>query len=671
MSKYPHLLSPKKIGNHVIKNRMMFPNACPHFLQGPETFPAEGMRAFHANLARNGAAIVTIAEWDNLSQHKGPMSLDATHFQAWDLSDPSVCNYLSMQAEEVHFHGSKLLICARATFPEGYSLYGRPPMGPPRPGSSYQMAPQEVIDQTIANFVEKMKFYHGMGYDGFSMRCDMEILNVPGVERNDAYSPATMESRSLFLRQLYAAVKKELGDDFIAEATIAWEQPWGYGDMEPGSGVSADEVMTFCKLIDKDVDIFQVREHDGYRSHPMGFNFKPGEHPAADYCRRMKQEGITALLAPIGGFQEPEEMEQLLADGACDMFAMARAFFADPEYGTKLMQGRSSEIVPCLKCNKCHGEITNEQKPWTSVCSVNPKFGLEHDLHWLTAGTSRQIKNVAVIGGGPAGMRAAVEAAKRGHKVTLFEKTDYLGGQLRHAEYFDFKWPVKNYRDWLVRQLEQYQIRVVMNCAPSAEEIRAGGFDAVFAATGADAKLPGHICGVKDKEGNALYPTCDDVWGREDQLGHHVIMVGGSDTCMETAIYLLRAGPKVTMLTRQKEVAHDASKLHYITWVFVYHNPDGTHRAGAEWEKYPEFTGITEAVTIAVDGNTVKYLDREGQEHSVSGDSVVLYGGRKKHTEEALAYAGTADQFLLIGDCTGTGNIQACSRQAFAAAAAL
>ena len=176
---------------------------------------------------------------------------------------------------------------------------------------------------------------------------------------------------------------------------------------------------------------------------------------------------------------------------------------------------------------------------------------------------------------------------------------------------------------------------------------------------------------LKDKEGNALYPTCDDVWGREDQLGHHVIMVGGSETCMETAIYLLRAGHKVTMLTRQKEVAHDASKLHYITWVFVYHNPDGTHRAGAEWEKYPEFTGITEAVTIAVDGNTVKYLDREGQEHSVSGDSVVLYGGRKKHTEEALTYAGAADQFLLIGDCTGTGNIQACSRQAFAAAAAL
>lgn len=667
MQKFSNLLSPLIIGNQVIKNRMMFPNACPHFLQGPETFPAIGMRAFHAGLARNGASIVTIAEWNNLDQHKGPREIDVTHFQAWDLNDPSVCNYLSMMAEEVHFYGSKLLICAQVDWPEGYSLYGRPPMGPPRPGKVYQMAPPEIVNQAISNFVKKMKFYKGMGYDGMSMRCDMEILNRPGVERNDAYSPATIESRSLFIRQLYAAVKQELGNDFITEATVAWEQPWGYGDMEPGSGVSAEEVITFCKLIDKDVDIFQVREHDGYRSHPMGFNFMPGDHPAADACKRMKQEGITALLAPIGGFQEPEEMEQLLKDGVCDMFAMARAFFADPEYGIKIAEGRSQDITPCLKCNKCHGEVTTVQKPWSSVCSVNPVFGLEHDISWLTANRSTG-KKIAVIGGGPAGMRTAIEAARLGHHVTLYEKTNRLGGQLLHADFFDFKWPVKNFKEWLIRQLGEWKVNVIMNCAPTRDQIIAGGFDAVFAATGAEAQLPRSVEGAISSDGTGLYPTCDDIWGKEAELGHHVILVGGSETCMETAIYLLRAGHRVTMLTRQNEVAHDASKLHYITWVFVYHNPDGTHRAGAEWERYELFTGITNATTTAVNGNTVTYMDANGDEQMITGDSIVLYGGRHKCMDEALYYAGTADRFDLIGDCSGAGNLQICNRQAFAAA---
>ena len=670
MQTFSHLLAPVRIGNHVVKNRMMFPNASPHCLQGPETYPAKGVRAFHAGLARNGAGIVTIAEWNNPEQRMGPISLDHTHFQSWDLRDPSVHNYLSMLAEEVHFCGGKLLVCLQPVWPEGYSLYGRPPFGPPRPGKTYQMAPREVIDQAVSAFVEKARMYKGLGYDGFSMRCDMEILKKPGVVRDDEYSPDTMESRSLFVRQLYAAVKQALGDDFIAEATIAWEQPWGYGDMEPGSGVSAEEVMTFCRLIDRDVDIFQVREHDGVRSHPIGFNFTPGDHPAADACKRMKQEGITALLAPIGGFQEPEEMEQLLKDGVCDMFAMARAFIADPEYGAKLREGRSGDIIPCLKCNKCHGEVLNRPKPWISACSVNPVFGLEHDMDWLTAHRSTG-KKVAVIGGGPAGMRAAIEAARLGHRVTLYEQSGRLGGQLLHADYFDFKWPVKNFKEWLIRQLGVWKVEVVLNCRPTRDQIAAGGYDAVLAATGAEAQLPASVTGVRAQDGTPLYPTCDDIWGKEGQLGHHVIIVGGSETCMETAIYLLRAGHRVTVLTRQSEIAHDASKLHYITWSFVYHNPDGTHRHGAEWERYDLFTGITRAVTTAVSGNTVTYVDENGGTRTVTGDSVVLYGGRRRRTQEALDYAGAADWFDLLGDCTGAGNLQVCNRQAFAAAASL
>jgi 2,4-dienoyl-CoA reductase-like NADH-dependent reductase (Old Yellow Enzyme family) len=104
--KYQHLLSPLKIGNVVIKNRTLFPNASPHFLQGPETFPAESLRAFYANIAKNGCAIITLAEWSNPNQRKGPYYSDGTHMQNFDYTDPSVGNYFSQLADEIHFYGS-------------------------------------------------------------------------------------------------------------------------------------------------------------------------------------------------------------------------------------------------------------------------------------------------------------------------------------------------------------------------------------------------------------------------------------------------------------------------------------------------------------------------------------------------------------------------------------
>ena len=125
----------------------------------------------------------------------------------------------------------------------------------------------------------------------------------------------------------------------------------------------------------------------------------------------------------------------------------------------------------------------------------------------------------------------------------------------------------------------------------------------------------------------------------------------------------------MTVLTRQKEVAHDASKLHYITMAFVKQDDETHAHEAAEWERYDEFTGIVNATTKSVSGNSVTYVDAEGKEQTISGDAVVICGGTRRLTEEALSYRNSAVQFYAIGDCLpGAGNIQRCTRQAFARA---
>lgn len=661
--RYKNLLSPVCIGGQIVKNRLTYPNASPHFLQGPETFPADGYRAFAANLAKNGAAIVNFAEWAEYPQQRvGPMDMDMTHMQAFDMTDPAVHNYVSQMCEEVHFYGSKIILTTNLVYPEGFSLYGGRGMGPH--AAPTEAIPSEKLPEVIDLTVAKLRRYKNLGYDGVSFRCDLMLQ--PGGHREDAYSGETVEGRTRLFHELCVALKKNFGKKFIIEAVVAWEQNNGYGgNAKMGGGYTEEDALEFCKLFDDVVDIVEVREHDGCRSHPTGYSMPEWDHPSVDFCAKAKAAGVKSLMKPIGGFQDPDEMERILIAGKCDMFGVGRAFMADNEYGKKMYEGRGEDITPCLKCNKCHGVMLPEPNPWVSICSVNPLQGLGHKIHRLVE-ESTTPKKVAVIGGGPAGMRAAIYASQRGHDVTLYEKSDTLGGQLFHSDYFSFKWPVRNFKNWLIYTLGKSNVKVVMNTQPTPQMIVAGGYDAVLAATGAKINIP-DIPGVKDETGKSKYLSCLEVLGKEDTLGKHVVIVGGSEVGTETAMHLCQKGHDVTVLTRQKRLAHNASGLHYITMAFVKAGPNGEARESPAWEMYDNLTGITGAETLKVEGNTVTYRTAEG-EQTITGDSVIICGGMTPCTPEAMGYAGLTTEFYAIGDCNGAGNLEVCNREAYSRA---
>ncbi len=444
MSKrYAALLSPVRIGSTVLKNRMVFPNASPHFLQGARGFPRRGLcvlyrcsgpqRCGHRDAGRVGSP----PSQDN-------PKLDMGHMQYFDMNNPAVHNYISQMADEVHFYGSKLILSTDLKFPKGLFPERRSqPRLPGMPPEMTEMMPAERMHEIIDAFVEKVTMYRDLGYDGVTMRVDSFMVPAEH-ERQDEYG-GSVAGRMKLVIDAYAAVKRALGPSFITEVQCPGEQPMGYTG-ESAIGYTIEDTIEFAKLAEDVVDIIQLREKDMCISHPTGYTFQKGEHPCVSYSIALKEAGVNILTEPIGGFQDPEEINELIASGKCDMIGMARAFFSNPNYGELLAQGRGEEITPCLWCNKCHGTIlADKPDPWLSVCSVNPRFGIEHKLHRLLK-NSTSSKRVAIIGGGPVGMRCAIMAAEQGHNVTLYEKTGYLGGQLYHAESYSFKWPLRDFK---------------------------------------------------------------------------------------------------------------------------------------------------------------------------------------------------------------------------------
>lgn len=656
---YSHLLSPVTIGNVTLKNRISSPDASLHLLQGPETFPADGYRAWVIQMAKSCAYMV-MSPWSNPTQRTIGMA-DSVRMQNFDMEDPSVSNYFSKMCDDIHFYGSKILISTipfRLPWPQGYNLDGQGGMFlPGQPVEPKEALPAERMGELVENYVNYVANYKTFGYDGVSLNISM-LIGKNRNHRTDEYGCDTPENAARLPKLLFGTIKQRLGLDFITEAYV-------YGEMD--HIYSKEFMAAVVKELEDVVDIVSIKEKDAATNHPTGFQFQKGQHTCFTYAKAIRDTGAKVLVGVNGGFQDPQELDGYLAEGKCDLIAMARGLFADEEYMEKCLTGRGEDIVPCIWCNKCHGTMT---PPWISFCSVNPRLGIDPML-LKTLPEGHSSKKTAVIGGGPIGMRAAIMAAQQGHQVTLFEQTDYLGGQLKHSDYVSFKWPLRDYKNYLVRQLRKNGVTVRMQTKATPELLEQEGFEAVIAATGAVPNIPAF---AQDTEGRLLpgLKTCLDVFGHEAELGKRVVIVGGSETGVETGMHLCELGHKVTVLTRQFELAHDASHLHAITMAIVTYDPEDHHEIiKCAWEKYPNFRGIVHASTTAVTPTSVTYLDQDGVSHRLEADSVVICGGMKAQRDEALAFYGSAPRFFMTGDCEKVANLQAGNRSAMGRVAQL
>ena len=678
--KYKHIMSPLKVGNVILKSRFLSANALPHFLQGPELYPSDAVVDYLVGIAKNGAAIVTIGDWTNLNQREG--FGDGCHFPMWDTRDPALENALTLMVDQIHFYGAKVIGATHLSAPAGYGVYdGEPaggmpmlspaeleemmedlggpegpdgapmPFGPP-PGADGPIKAMGLpeMQQYIKDLTKKMTYYKGCGYDGVSIHASYgatllsKFLSPKYNKRTDEFG-GSMENRARFPIMVAKAMKEAFGQDFLVEMQVSGEEE---------DGITVEDIVEFAKLAEGSIDILQLRAGDGDLAHPTGFNSQPHDPLTIRFAAAIKASGAKIITAPIGGFQDLDDIEAYIASGKTDMIGVGRAFICDSQYGEKILEGRGEDVVPCVRCNRCHG--LGMQGPWKSVCTVNPEVGIQHKLKALVPATTTPRK-VAVIGGGCAGMRCALYLVDRGHSVTLYEKSDKLGGQLLHADYSSFKWPLRDYKDYLIAQVQKKGIDIRMNTAATPEMIAEGEFDAVIAALGATPKFP-PVAGLMDENGAPIPGVYNpiEVYGKEQELGKDVVVIGGGEIGMETAMYLAENGHNVTILSRQRKFAAEADRVHYYSMF------------ADAWGKMPNLTAIKKATTTAVAPGQVTYTDKKGESHTISCDSIVACGGMQAAQDEALTFADVVDTFIIIGDNEGSGNVMTATRSAYAAA---
>jgi NADPH-dependent 2,4-dienoyl-CoA reductase/sulfur reductase-like enzyme len=361
------------------------------------------------------------------------------------------------------------------------------------------------------------------------------------------------------------------------------------------------------------------------------------------------KKAVSIPVTVVGGINSPELAEKLIAEGKCDFVALGRQLTADPEFANKAESGREDDISPCIRCYKCFpGPLEGVIQDLSTLfgCAVNPEaFYFDQNV---LAGKVQASRNVLVVGGGVAGMEAAIIAADRGHRVTLVEKSETLGGLVKFADADTYKDDLSKFKDVLVQRVKKRNIKVLLGRRFTAADLRSFGADAVIFAIGSSPIVPS-IPGIE----NAMMAV--DVYDNMSRIGQKVIMVGGGLVGCEVGLHLAKNGRNVLVIEMLDEVARDSYRMHRIGLI-------------NEMDKMLTYRTGLKCTGIMLRGVTV--VNKEGKTEFLPADTVIFAVGmsaKKEEVEELRAAAGKIPVYE-IGDCVCVAKVFDAIRQGFVAA---
>lgn len=640
---YDKLFEPAYIGNLKIKNRLVMSPMNTQFSIGEPPVLGERYFEYYKARAKGGVGLIITT---HVKAEKNVDPYPLTYGYA-TLNSVNQIKYFYEITEMAHRYDAKIAIelspgTGRLA---DDALKEKWPVGPSENAllGNSEIKTRELTKDEIAELVEAYGKAAGLakqaGFDiiyvHFTAYLGDQFLSSVWNRRTDEYG-GSLENRMRFLLECIESARKNVGRDFPFIVGLALDHGF------PG-GRELDETIEMAKIL-KGIGIDTLHLRRG--SYDNMNLLIPTEYMedgvSVEYANKVREE-VGIQVISDGNIGDPVLANKLVEDNKLDFIGLARSLLADPEWVNKVRADKKEDIIPCVRCMQCINRVFFGQY---AACSVNPVLGKEYLSPIIP---TNKPKNVLIIGGGMAGMQAAILAEEKGHRVTLLEKSSELGGHLLEGAIMDHKKEVEAYCKYLVRKIKHSNVDVRYNTLGTKELVQELKPDAVIVATGSSpiiSKIPGI-----DKPSVKIATT---MLKENEQTGENVVIVGGGLVGCETGLHLAEKGKNVTIIDMLPEVAQDVIFMSKFSLL------------QALKEKGVKTEGGLELVEITDKGAVVK--ESSGNTRELPCDTVIISVGFKANDSLYLQLENHVNEIYKIGDCIEARKFIDATQEAYLAA---
>lgn len=635
---FDHVFSPITIKGKTIKNRFAEPAVVTDFCNEDVT-ATERYLAYHEEKAKGGWGLI-ITEDYNVSPEGHGFRCTAG---LWN--DKQIASHSELP-KRVHRYGTVILAqiyhCGRQT--NSRAIPGLKPRS-----SSAIMCPfgDEIPDPLTTEEVKEMVSWYGdtalrakkCGFDG------VEIHGAHGYLIAQFFSPYSNKrldeyggnfwNRTRFAREIIRDIRRKCGDDFIIDMRIS-------ADEFVEGGLTLEDAKAIAVMMEQaGLDMIHV-SIGTYLSVDLNIASSFSGHGwFADWGKAVR-EAVKIPVIVVSRVNDPFLADEMIATGKCDLVAMGRASLADPALPAKAKEKRFADIRRCIGCNDgCVGVLFTDN-PIT--CVLNPMLGHEYEGEIEQAAVR---KKVAVVGAGPAGLYAAIAAAKRGHDVVVYEKGKHAGGNFYTASIPPCKGEITDFIVWQTEQCRQLGVEIKYETEATAQFLKEAGMDTVILATGSNPVVPP----VPGLAGNEKVCFARDLLEGRVKPGNECVVIGGGQVGAETAHFLAQLLRKVTVIEMTGVIAADAALA--VNWHLI----DCLEKRKVKMQ--------TDATVTEITDEGVVYRDKSGELHTVPADTIVVAAGYRANNplEDALKDSGI--EVKVVGDAVRARKVMHATREGF------